>query len=56
MAKAETAILDQAGITRAVTRIAHEILEHNKGCEKPRPDRHSLRWRPPGEPSADPYL
>jgi len=32
MAKAETAILDQAGITRAVTRIAHEILEHNKGC------------------------
>ena len=33
MAKAETAILDQAGITRAVTRIAHEILEHNKGCE-----------------------
>ena len=22
----------QAGITRAVTRIAHEILEHNKGC------------------------
>jgi len=33
MAKAETAILDQAGITRAATRIAHEILEYNKGCE-----------------------
>jgi len=34
MAKAATAILDQAGITRAITRIAHEILEHNKGCER----------------------
>jgi len=34
MAKAETAILDKAGIARAVTRIAHEILEHNKGGEK----------------------
>lgn len=33
MAKAETAILDKAGIARAITRIAHEILEHNKGCE-----------------------
>ena len=33
MANAETAILDHAGITRAITRIAHEILEHNKGCE-----------------------
>jgi pyrimidine operon attenuation protein/uracil phosphoribosyltransferase len=33
MANTETAILDQAGITRAITRIAHEILEHNKGCE-----------------------
>jgi len=32
MAKAETAILDKAGIARAITRIAHEILEHNKGC------------------------
>ena len=32
MSKVETAILDQAGIARAVTRIAHEILEHNKGC------------------------
>ena len=31
MAKVETAILDQAGINRAVTRIAHEILEYNKG-------------------------
>lgn len=31
MAKAETAILDQAGIARALSRIAHEILEHNKG-------------------------
>ncbi len=25
--------MDQAGITRAITRISHEILEHNKGCE-----------------------
>lgn len=33
MSKTETSILDQAGITRAITRIAHEILEHNKGCE-----------------------
>lgn len=33
MAKADTAILDQAGIARAATRIAHEILEYNKGCE-----------------------
>ncbi len=33
MAKVETAILDKAGITRAITRISHEILEYNKGCE-----------------------
>jgi pyrimidine operon attenuation protein/uracil phosphoribosyltransferase len=33
MSKAETAILDQSGIARAATRIAHEILEYNKGCE-----------------------
>lgn len=33
MAKSETAILDEAGIGRAVTRIAHEILEYNKGSE-----------------------
>ena len=33
MANTKTAILDQAGITRALTRIAHEILEHNKGCD-----------------------
>jgi pyrimidine operon attenuation protein/uracil phosphoribosyltransferase len=33
MANAETAILDKAGIARAVTRIAHEILEYNKGVE-----------------------
>jgi pyrimidine operon attenuation protein/uracil phosphoribosyltransferase len=32
MARTETAILDSAGITRAMTRIAHEILEYNKGC------------------------
>jgi pyrimidine operon attenuation protein/uracil phosphoribosyltransferase len=31
MAKTETVILDQAGIKRALTRIAHEILERNKG-------------------------
>ena len=34
MAKAETAILDKAGIARAITRISHEILEYNKGGEK----------------------
>ncbi len=33
MAQAETIILDQAGIARALTRIAHEILENNKGCK-----------------------
>jgi pyrimidine operon attenuation protein/uracil phosphoribosyltransferase len=27
----ETVILDQAGVNRALTRIAHEILERNKG-------------------------
>jgi pyrimidine operon attenuation protein/uracil phosphoribosyltransferase len=32
MAKAETIILDKAGIDRAITRVAHEILEYNKGC------------------------
>ncbi len=31
MAQNETVILDRAGITRALTRIAHEILERNKG-------------------------
>ena len=33
MAKAETAILDKAGIARAITRVAHEVLEYNKGSE-----------------------
>jgi pyrimidine operon attenuation protein/uracil phosphoribosyltransferase len=33
MAKAETAILDKAGIARAITRVAHEVLEYNKGVE-----------------------
>lgn len=33
MANTETAILDKAGISRAITRIAHEILEYNKGSE-----------------------
>jgi pyrimidine operon attenuation protein/uracil phosphoribosyltransferase len=33
MAKTETTILDKSGIARAMTRIAHEILEYNKGCE-----------------------
>ncbi|NIQ96874.1 MAG: bifunctional pyr operon transcriptional regulator/uracil phosphoribosyltransferase PyrR [Desulfuromonadales bacterium] len=32
MAK-KTIILDSAGVQRALTRIAHEILEHNKGVE-----------------------
>jgi pyrimidine operon attenuation protein/uracil phosphoribosyltransferase len=31
MAMTETVILDQSGINRALTRIAHEILERNKG-------------------------
>ncbi|TRO83864.1 bifunctional pyr operon transcriptional regulator/uracil phosphoribosyltransferase PyrR [Trichloromonas acetexigens] len=31
MASNETVILDSAGISRALTRIAHEILERNKG-------------------------
>lgn len=34
MAKSQTVLLDSAGINRALTRIAHEILEHNKGVEK----------------------
>lgn len=29
----KTVVLDQAAINRALTRIAHEILEHNKGGE-----------------------
>ena len=33
MATSETIILDQPGINRALTRIAHEILERNKGVE-----------------------
>ena len=33
MTKADTAILDKAGAERAITRIAHEILEYNKGGE-----------------------
>lgn len=31
MSKAETIILDEVGTNRALTRIAHEILERNKG-------------------------
>jgi pyrimidine operon attenuation protein/uracil phosphoribosyltransferase len=31
MAQNTTVILDQAGINRALTRIAHEVLERNKG-------------------------
>ncbi len=26
-------IIDEAGMTRTITRLAHEILERNKGCE-----------------------
>ncbi|NJC88708.1 MAG: bifunctional pyr operon transcriptional regulator/uracil phosphoribosyltransferase PyrR [Desulfuromonas sp.] len=33
MSVSETVILDQAGVNRALTRIAHEILERNKGVE-----------------------
>ena len=31
--KKKTVVLDQSAINRALTRIAHEILEHNKGGE-----------------------
>lgn len=34
MASNETVILDNAGIRRALTRIAHEILERNKGTSR----------------------
>ena len=34
MATSETVLLDQPGINRALTRIAHEILERNKGVEE----------------------
>ena len=34
MGQGATVILDRAGVTRALTRIAHEILEHNKGIEQ----------------------
>jgi len=34
MAGNETVILDSAGINRALTRIAHEILEYNKGTNE----------------------
>ncbi|PLY03187.1 MAG: bifunctional pyr operon transcriptional regulator/uracil phosphoribosyltransferase PyrR [Desulfuromonas sp.] len=33
MSVKDTVILDQAGVKRALTRIAHEILENNKGTE-----------------------
>jgi pyrimidine operon attenuation protein/uracil phosphoribosyltransferase len=28
----KSVIMDEVAIDRALTRIAHEILEHNKGC------------------------
>jgi pyrimidine operon attenuation protein/uracil phosphoribosyltransferase len=31
MTNGQTILLDSAGVNRALTRIAHEILEHNKG-------------------------
>lgn len=34
MSLRETVILDRDAINRAVTRITHEILERNKGCDK----------------------
>jgi pyrimidine operon attenuation protein/uracil phosphoribosyltransferase len=34
MATSETVILDQSGVSRALTRIAHEILERNKGVDE----------------------
>src|SRR5215471_8521281 len=29
----KSVVMDELAIDRALTRIAHEILEHNKGCE-----------------------
>jgi len=34
MGQGATIILDTAGVNRALTRIAHEILEHNKGVDQ----------------------
>jgi pyrimidine operon attenuation protein/uracil phosphoribosyltransferase len=33
MSKEKAQILDREGIRRSLTRIAHEIIEHNKGTE-----------------------
>lgn len=33
MAKGQTVLLDSAAVDRALTRIAHEILEQNKGVK-----------------------
>jgi pyrimidine operon attenuation protein/uracil phosphoribosyltransferase len=34
MTQGATVLLDSAGVNRALTRIAHEILEHNKGTDQ----------------------
>jgi pyrimidine operon attenuation protein/uracil phosphoribosyltransferase len=31
--KIKAKLIDEVGVARTVTRLAHEILEHNKGCE-----------------------
>ncbi|MDD3802258.1 MAG: bifunctional pyr operon transcriptional regulator/uracil phosphoribosyltransferase, partial [Desulfuromonas thiophila] len=33
MAQTETVLLDREAIRRVITRITHEILEKNKGCQ-----------------------
>ena len=47
-APADRTVLDAADIARALTRIAHEILERNKGGARPRPARHPHPRRPAG--------
>jgi len=38
-------IVDADGLRRIITRIAHEIVERNKGIGGPRPGRHPPPWR-----------
>lgn len=33
MSQVKAVLMDEAAINRALTRIAHEIIEHNNGCE-----------------------
>ena len=38
-------VMDAERISRALTRIAHEILEHNRGLVRSRPRRRAQPWR-----------